>query len=241
MIKYRRHLYPHILMEKKPTLFWALKPFYFYSKILGLAPINCDNKGVSYCILGHLINLLMIVTSFAWLIWRLTNLNFDQKNDQVLHHFIEISHILLVFGTVFSFIYYSICTKKNIHIIINKIIAADELLYGDQTDTIYRQNRRFLFFEMTLIVFLHFVYWLYKIWFNYGKHPFMLFKFIMYFVNSIINLQLINWLFLLKQRFRKIEDNLNDKDWHSNEFERKFLLFRKRIEVIPKEDYTKKM
>ena len=229
-------------MEKKRSFLWALHPLYFYSKFFGLAPVNCQKSGlVSYCIYGYFSNFLLIVVSFAWLIWRLTKVSQDHNNDQVLQHCTEISDTLLVFTTIFSLIYFLFRTKKNILKLINKISAADVLLYGDQTDALYRQNRRFLFYEMIFIVILHMSFFFNKLWFFYDDHPFMLFKYIICFVNTLINLQLINWLILLRQRFCKIQVDLNEKDWHVNELERKFLRFTKRIEVIPKEEFTKKM
>lgn len=219
------------------NFFDVVRPIYIYNKFLCLMPfsVTSNNEKVIFShsplslIYGIFLLVFISVSTYLNADYIL-NRSFEKKVDLFA---LQSVYLLSTITCIFSIVYYFFYAKKYFSSIFDKISSIDILLYGVNLNSIYHQNRR----NSVKILFIHFVFEIINR--SIDIYNEILFQSWFYFtsilvecINLSLTLQFLFWIWLLNQKFKYIDEKIeNDSNSHLINSEERNIFLKKPILV----------
>jgi hypothetical protein len=199
----------------------SILPLYYVSKIMGLAPFQCNNKvlvdrrrkNTNACalrpsVVWSLFVFLFHLTSYlSLMIW---SIMCDYRGYALSVTIPDAATIFLMYSTCFASLVGAVFYRRRTESLMMNFAILDQVLLQENRDHIYRRTRLILLIELALLVALLIGFYCYHVYvWSYGtSYIYLIAKDLTNFSNIISVIQYINIMFFLRHRFRVVNQKL---------------------------------
>ncbi|KDR19909.1 hypothetical protein L798_05735 [Zootermopsis nevadensis] len=199
----------------------SVLPLYYVSKLLGLAPflfnknvsVNREQKTsklLSPSVIWSLFIFLSHFTAFlSIMIWSIL---YDYREYKLNVTVPDALTIFLMYGTCFaSLLIGAVLSRNRVETVMTNFTAIDQILLQENRDGIYRKTRLILLIQLSVLVAFLVGFYCYHVYvWAYGtSYIYLISKDITNFSNTIMIIQYINIMQILRHRFRILNEHLS--------------------------------
>ncbi|KAJ9588174.1 hypothetical protein L9F63_018438, partial [Diploptera punctata] len=206
-------------------IYSAIAPLLYFSKALGIAPINCsDGRPTRIATTYSIAVFLTILGWFAYCL--LINLWYEYPHST---YTISVPHLLkLVFSfttVLMCFVLFSTVHRKKFQSIFKRISCVDEILLKpkERSKMIYGKTKIFLILQLLIVIPLYvFISFIVHSIQNNNLEVHFFMEYFVHIIGTVMELQLIDFILLIRHRYSCLNAKLlslygiseNDMEWN---------------------------